>query len=121
MKNTTLWALQILTALALMVLGAAKIASFPFMVAAFGKIGFGDWFRYFFGAIEMFGALALLIEGYAAVTAMLLAYLMLGALIAQIWVVGGNPLAVLLLLIANFTIALGRFGKSRYLGHSLLY
>ena len=121
MKNIVLWTLQIITALALVVLGASKIAAHPFMVEAFARIGFGEWFRYVIGTAEIAGALALLNERYAAEAAMLLTYLMLGALIAQLGVIGGDPLAVLLILSATFVIALGRIRQSRYLAGTLIY
>ena len=122
MKNTFLWTLQIVTALAILLLGAAKIGSFPYMVDVFAKIGFGQWFRYAIGAIELFGALALLTEAYAAVAAFFFAYLMLGALIAQIWVVGGSPHLQMALFVATMAIAIGRVRKSRYFsGNSLTY
>ena len=121
-KNTLLWAVQIATALAILLLGATKIGSFPFMVDLFAKIGFGQWFRYVIGAIELFGALALLIEGYAAVAAFFFVYLMLGAVVAQIWVIGGNPHLPLALFMANIAIAIGRLRKSRYFSsRSLTY
>ena len=108
-------ALQIISALAILALGAAKIGSLAFMVEAFAKIGFGQWFRYFIGAVEMIAALALLVEGYAAFAAALLAYLMAGTVIAQAWLVGGNSLPALLLLATTGAIALGRLVKSGYL------
>ena len=115
MKNTVLWTLQIVSALAILALGAAKIGSLGFMVEAFAKIGLGQWFRYVIGIVEMAGALALLVEGYAAFAAALLAYLMAGTLIAQVWVIGGNSLPALLLLLTTGAIALGRLVKSGYL------
>jgi putative oxidoreductase len=48
--NTTLWVLQILTALAFLLAGTMKLVSAQEMVKTFDKIGVGQWFRYVTGS-----------------------------------------------------------------------
>ena len=51
-RNIGLWALQILTAVAFLAAGYAKLSGQPTMVATFDKIGAGPWFRYVTGVVE---------------------------------------------------------------------
>ena len=48
----TLWTLQILVAAAFLFAGGAKLVGGPQMVAAFDKIGVGQWFRSGAGGCE---------------------------------------------------------------------
>ena len=63
--GAALWLLQILVALVFFAAAAGKLAGDEQMVAAFGRIGLGQWFRYATGLIEAAGALMLLAAGYA--------------------------------------------------------
>lgn len=100
-----LWTLQILAALAFLAAGASKLAGAAPMVAAFAKIGVGQWFRYLTGALEVVGAIALLIPGYAFYGGSLLAIVMVGAVIAHLAILGGSPAAPIVLLLITGTIA----------------
>jgi len=100
-----LWTLQILAALAFLAAGASKLAGAAPMVAAFAKIGVGQWFRYLTGALEVVGAIALLIPGYAFYGGSLLAIVMVGAVIAHLAILGGSPVAPIVLLLITGTIA----------------
>src|ERR1700676_1723173 len=51
----TLWTLSGLVALAFLGAGGAKLAGVPVMVEMFGKVGLGQWFRYFTGLLEVAG------------------------------------------------------------------
>ena len=64
------WALQGLVAAAFLAAGSAKLAGIPFMVDLFQQIGLGQWFRVVTGAVEVTGAVALLIPGLASVGAL---------------------------------------------------
>jgi len=100
-----LWALQILAALAFLAAGGFKLAGAPPMVAEFAKLGFGQWFRYLTGLLEVVGAIALLVPGYAFYGASLLATVMVGAVIAHLAILGGSPVAAIVLLLLTGTIA----------------
>jgi uncharacterized membrane protein YphA (DoxX/SURF4 family) len=100
-----LWTLQILAAAAFLASGGSKLAGVAAMVAVFEKIGIGQWFRYLTGLLEVVGAIALVIPGYAFYGASLLATVMVGALIAHLTILGGSPAAPIVLLLITSTVA----------------
>lgn len=59
--TVALWALQALLALMFAMAGLAKVFGDPAMVDMFTTIGVGQWFRYAVGAIEVSGAIGVLI------------------------------------------------------------
>jgi len=101
----TLWALQILAAAAFLASGGSKLAGVPQMVALFEKIGFGQWFRYLTGLLEVISAIGLLVPRYAFYGAVLLATVMVGAIAFHLTVLGGSPAAPIVLLLLTGTIA----------------
>jgi hypothetical protein len=74
-------------------------------------IGVGQWFRYLTGAIEVAGAVLLLIPSAAAYGAAVLAVTMVGAVITHLFIVGGSPLIPILLLGSTTAIAWLRRGE----------
>lgn len=89
-------------AAAVFVLGALpKLAGAPQAVAGFDAIGFGDWVRYLIGALEVAGAAALLVPLLAGVAGLAFVGLMIGAVLTQLLVFGGEmviyPTAMLVL------------------------
>jgi putative oxidoreductase len=106
--NVILWILQILTALAFLMAGLVKFSGNPMMVEAFAKIGVGQWFRYVTGAIEVSSAIMLLIPKLIPVGALLLICTMVGAIIALLTVLGGSPVAAIVLLLLSMVILWGR-------------
>ena len=101
----TLWILSVLLALAFLGAGSAKLAGAAAMVQLFGKVGLGQWFRYFTGMLEVAGAIGLLISRYAFYAAFLLALVMVGAIIAHLTVLGTFPAAPIVLLALSGMIA----------------
>lgn len=93
-----LWALQIALAAAIGAAGAAKLAGAPEMVQLFEAVGMGQWFRYVTGALEVLGALLLLLPAFAGRGALLLAGVMGGAVLAHLLVLHTSPAAPLALL-----------------------
>ena len=87
------WLLRILVALLFVLFGLGKFNSDPrgewFRI--FARIGFGQWFRVATGLIELIGGLLFLLPGTARLAAGPLAATMLGAMIADVFVLG-NPL-----------------------------
>ena len=106
--NFTIWGLQILTALAFLAAGGSKLASAPEMVAMFDQIGFGQWFRYLTGSLEVFGALLLLLPRTAAIGGWLLAAVMFGAIGTHLFIIGGNPVPAIVLFVLSVTIGWNR-------------
>ena len=109
-KNVALWALQILTAAAFFLAGFATLSGYPMMVETFDKIGIGQWFRYVTGTIEIASAILLLIPRLAPVGAALLVCTMIGAVLTHLFLIGGSPVAALVLLCFAAIILWGRFG-----------
>ena len=103
--NIALWALQILTAAAFLASGGAKLAVAGRMVETFDKIGRGQWFRYLTGFLQVAGAIALLVPGYAFYGAALLAVVMAGAVASHLLILGGSFAPALVLLIFSAVIA----------------
>jgi putative oxidoreductase len=85
-RHTTIgrWSLRILTAAIFLVAGLMKLFGRPIMVQEFDAVGFGQWFRYLTGLLEIIGALAVLAPYYSAFGAAMLLVVDIGAFIAQI-------------------------------------
>jgi hypothetical protein len=79
-----LWVAQIALAAMFLAAGGSKLAGAPAMVDLFAAIGFGQWFRYVTGVVEIIAAAALLIPSAASLGAVLLVATMLGAVIANL-------------------------------------
>lgn len=103
--NVVSWILQILVALAFFAAAGAKFAGVPQMVAAFERVGLGQWFRYFTAVLELAGAIAVLIPRYSFYGAVLLAIVMVGAIVAEFTRLGESPLPAIVLLIFTVVIA----------------
>ena len=101
----TLWTLSGLVALAFLGAGGAKLAGTAVMVELFAKVGLGQWFRYFTGLLEVVGAIGLLMSRYAFYAAVLLAIVMVGAIIAEVAVLGDSPAPAAVLLVLSGIIA----------------
>ncbi len=108
-KNIALWSLQVLTAVAFLMAGLAKLSGQPMMVEVFEKIGVGQWFRYVTGSIEITSAILLLIPRLAPVGAALLVCTMIGAVTTHLAIIGGSPLPAAVLGCLAAVILWGRF------------
>jgi hypothetical protein len=97
--SITFRVLQFLLAAAFLSAGAAALAGAHVPVETFEKIGLGQWLRYYTGGLEVVFASLLMIPRTAALAAAVPAAIMLGAVAADLLVVGGSqaPAAVLLL------------------------
>jgi putative oxidoreductase len=110
--NIACWVLQGLAAFAFLAAGGSKLAGAGAMVGMFARLGAGQWFRYLTGALEVLGAVGLLIPKATFYGAVLLAMVMVGAIITHIAILGGNPTPAIVLLLINGTIAYLRRPKS---------
>jgi putative oxidoreductase len=93
------WAFQLLAAAQFFLTGLDKLGDAPPMVQLFAAVGFGQWFRYFTGALEVVSAVLLLMPSRAALGAALLAVTMIGALVAHATVLPFSPAKALILLV----------------------
>ena len=94
-----LWVVQIALAGMFLLAGGSKLLGAPAMVALFDTIGIGQWFRYVTGFIEVGSAIALLVPSIAVYGALALVPTMIGAVAAELFIVGDSavPPTVLLL------------------------
>ncbi|WP_224813636.1 DoxX family protein [Hasllibacter sp. MH4015] len=97
-----LLAVKALLTLAFVAAGAAKLIGAEMMVATFEAIGWGQWFRYVTGVIEVGAAILLWVPGRQAIGAFLLTATMIAAVGFHLLVLGPSavPAAVLGLLSA---------------------
>jgi putative oxidoreductase len=102
-QRRIVWGLRILLALAFGAAGIAKLAGAPQMVQVFEAIGFGQWFRYVTGAVEVVGAVLLLVPATGFLGGLLLTATMAGAVATHLVLIGGSPApAVVLALLSAF-------------------
>jgi uncharacterized membrane protein YphA (DoxX/SURF4 family) len=111
------WGARVAVAAAFIFIGASKFNSDPrgewFRI--FERIGWGQWFRYFTGVVQVTGGLFLLTPWTLTVGAILLAGTMIGATIVDIFVVGGVGFALLPLILLGVVVAIwftGTYGST---------
>ncbi|MFG1211524.1 DoxX family protein [Xanthobacter flavus] len=115
--NILIWVLRVLMAGLFLFAAFGKLSGQPMMVQEFNAIGLGQWFRYFTGAIEVVGAVALLVPAVSGFAAVLLLLVDIGAFVAQVailhvdWihtiVIGAILAALIYLQRANIKARLG--------------
>jgi putative oxidoreductase len=108
LANVGLWILQVLLAIAFGMAGASKLAGEEQQVELFDDIGLGQWLRYLTGALEVTGAIGLLIPALAGLAALGLAGVMLGAVLTDAFIIEGSPVFPLVLLALAGLVAWGR-------------
>lgn len=102
-QRRLVWGIRILLALAFGAAGGAKLAGVPQMVQVFDAVGFGQWFRYVTGVVEVGGALLLLVPATGFFGGLLLATTMLFAALTHLVLIGGSAVPALVLgLLAAF-------------------
>jgi uncharacterized membrane protein len=110
-----LWALQAVLALMFTMAGLAKVGGDATMVEMFANIGIGQWFRYVVGALEIAGAVGVLIPRVSGLAALGLICLMIGATLTNLFVLGASPLLPIVLLVLGALVAWGRWSETRHL------
>lgn len=102
-QRRVVWGVRILLALAFGAAGVSKLAGVPQMVQVFDAIGFGQWFRYVTGLVEISGVVLLLVPATGFFGGLLLAATMVCAVATHLVLIGGNPApAVVLALLSGF-------------------
>ena len=96
-------------ALAFLGAGGGKLTGAAAMVEMFDKIGVGQWFRYVTGLLEVSGAILMLVPGMARYAGALLAVVMVGAVMSHLTILGGNPVAPLVLGVLSGIVAWKRW------------
>ncbi|TVT32062.1 DoxX family membrane protein [Amycolatopsis rhizosphaerae] len=122
-KTITLWVTQVLLALFLGVASALpKLAGQSYAVQSFDEIGAGQWFRYLVGALELAGAIGLVVPALTGAAALGLVGLLLGATYFQLFVLPDPAYAVApaLLAVVCALLAWGRWPSVRALVNRVL-
>lgn len=96
-KNRTVWGIRILLALAFGAAGVAKLAGVPMMVANFEAIGFGQWFRYVTGVVELIGVVLILVPRTGFFGGLWLGGTMVGAVASHLFLTGGSFIPAMVL------------------------
>lgn len=105
-SNILAWILAVLLAVVFVFAGGAKLLGAHSMVQEFAQIGIGQWFRYFTGILEVSGAIGVLIPKYRFAAALQIAAVMVGATVANIWILHLPPLARLTAVLLAVALAL---------------
>ncbi|MFL6075995.1 MAG: DoxX family protein [Mycobacteriales bacterium] len=103
-----LWTGQALLALAFVGAGWPKVSGDPAMVDMFARIGAGQWLRYLVGALELAGAVGLLVPRLRGLAALGLSALLVGATVTNVAVLHESPVIPLCFLLFSAAIAAAR-------------
>ncbi len=98
------WIVQGLLAAAFLAAGGAKLAGVPMMVQIFDQIGMGQWFRIVTGLVEVIGAVALVVPGFAALGAAWLGATMFFAVLTHLFILHSSAMPALVLLTLNVLV-----------------
>jgi putative oxidoreductase len=112
MKNAqfTKWVIRVAVALVFISSGLEKFSIGPGepWIRMFAKIGYGNWFRYFTGGLEIAGGTLLLVPVTSMVGAVLLILCMLGAIGFHLFVLGDPFSSIINALLILAIVAAGR-------------
>jgi len=107
LMNLSDWTLRVVIGLTYVTAGGMKLGGAALSVAIFNAIGWGDWFRYGTGVLEIMCGILVLFPRTSVVAAFLLACTMVGALIAH-YFVGYDAVPAAVLLVLNLLVLLIR-------------
>lgn len=119
--HVTLWVLQaLLAAFMIIASGVPKLFAVEAAAEGFDLIGWGDWFMYLIGVLEVAGGIGLVIPRLSGLAATCLGLLMIGAAIFNATILDYPVYTPLLLLVLFAVIAWGRrYETRRFFSHGL--
>lgn len=103
-KTYTAWGAQLLLAAGFAAAGAQKLASTDAMIALFSQLLDGSWFRYLTGTLEIAAAGLLLFPATAFYGAFIALCVLVGAILAQLFFIGGSIVPALVLGVLTVTV-----------------
>jgi putative oxidoreductase len=103
-QNGALWVVQALGATLFLISGLGKLSGDDHMIQSLAVIGIHQWFRYVTGLIEFASAILLLIPPLSGIGVPI----MIGAILTQLFIIGGSPTLPIGLLIVVSVVAWGR-------------
>jgi len=89
--NVATWAVQAVVGFMFVSAGLMKLSGDAVMVDLFTEIGAGQWLRFFVGACEVAGGVALVIPRLCGLAAAALGALMVGAIVTNVAIIDENP------------------------------
>jgi len=117
-RTIAIWALRAALAALFLFAAVMKLIGQSMMVQEFDAVGLGQWFRYFTGALELVGGIAILIPSLSVPGALVVLLVDIGAFFAQAYVLHMDVVhtiviaiaigALLFLQRAQFRMLLGR-------------
>jgi uncharacterized membrane protein YphA (DoxX/SURF4 family) len=110
-KPVALWTVKVILALVFLAAGGAKLYGVTKMVESFHILGLGQWFRYLTGALEVIGAILILIPVWSAFSAILLCCTMVGATLAHLTVLPGSAIPAIVLFVLAAIVAFAERGR----------
>ena len=96
-----------------LLLGGAKLVGRPDMIVLFHDIGAGQWLRYLTGALEVSGAMLLLVPLLSGASALALGGIMIVATLIELFVLHRPPVAALACLSGHTFVAWARSSHLR--------
>lgn len=88
-------------------IGWTKFGSHSMWVQVFARIGLGQWFRYFTGAMQLTGGLLLAVPRTRIVGSAMIACTMLGAVVVDLFILNAGPLVIAPLVLCGASVAIG--------------
>jgi uncharacterized membrane protein YphA (DoxX/SURF4 family) len=107
MKNVCGWILAGFLVILFALVGSLKLIGVPGAVKEFELIGFGQWFRFLTGTLEVTGAVGLLIPRFRFWAALLIGCIMACATLINIWVLRVNGLARVTAVLMGVALVVG--------------
>ncbi|MEU0880237.1 DoxX family protein [Lentzea sp. NPDC005914] len=114
--NIVVWILQIVLAVQFVMNGYALFTDQ--FVAKFDDIGFGQWFRYLTGVLEIAAAIGLVIPRVCGIAALALAGIMGGAALTELFLVtnGGFKAAMLPIIFIVWALIIAVYRREQIFG-----
>jgi putative oxidoreductase len=105
------WALQLGLAYIFARAGTAKLVSDPEMIRIFNWIGFGQWFRYVSGVVEVVGVVLILLPRFSVVGGLWLMATMFVAVLINVLITHSNPLPPIVLFVVAAAVTFLRWDQ----------
>jgi putative oxidoreductase len=119
-RPIALWTVKIILAIAFISAGGAKLFGVPMLVESFHTLGLGQWFRYLTGALEVIGAILILMPAWSALGAIFFCCIMVGATLAHLTVLPGSALPAIVLFILAAVVAFAERSRLRAIADAAL-
>ncbi|MEV4247925.1 DoxX family protein [Streptosporangium canum] len=118
--NIALWVLQVVAAGWFLLAAMGKFSNAEPAASTFVAIGFGDWFRYLVGVLEVAGVVALFIPRLAGLAGLAFVGLMVGATLTELTVTGNSAVLPFAMLVLSMVIAWGHRNRTAQLWTTLV-